>query len=100
MMTIDLSVVTFDNGLFQTDLPNGDVLYLYALDESLGTESADVVINEIIIELLSGDTITNLSSIVGLTQNRISLLSKYTDVVGTKLTTENKDYCYIEVYDE
>lgn len=99
-MTIDLSLVTFDNGLFQTELPNGNILYMYELEESLGTEKGDKVLNGIIIEIQNGDEITGQPTIIGLEEGSVQVLTDYEEIKGQVLTSENKDKCYMEISDE
>ena len=97
-MTIDLSLITFENNLFKTDLPDGSVLSLYSLDEAIGTDEGDVIIDDIIIQKTDiEDNVTLISSVVGITTQDITIASAYPELLGQSLTLSNLAKCIIEV---
>lgn len=100
-MTIDLSLVTFDNDLFQTDLPDGSILSLYALNEAIESEGRDVIIDDILLQVTDIDGRTHgISSIIGMSTGSITIASKYSEVLGDSLTRGNMAKCTIEVAED
>lgn len=100
-MTIDLSLIEFDNDLFETDLPDGSVLTLYKLDEAIATDNGEVVINNILLQQtdMEGNIIT-IPSVIGMGEGNISLLSDYDELSGQVLTSDNMAKCTIEVSED
>lgn len=97
-MTIDLSLVTFENNLFKTDLPDGSVLSLYSINEALETDEEDVIIDDILIQKTDiEDNVTFISSVIGITTQDITVASAYPELLGQSLTLSNLAKCTIEV---
>lgn len=100
-MTIDLSLIEFDNDLFETDLPDGSVLTLYKLDEAIATDNGEVVINNILLQQTDTEgSIHVVPSIIGMGEGNISLLSDYEELLGQVLTGDNMAKCTIEVSED
>lgn len=100
-MIIDLSLVTFDNNLFSTDLPDGSTLSLYALEEAIGFDGADVPIDDILLQVTDvEDNPTIVSSVIGVTTKNITITSDYEELAGASLTKDNMSKCRIEVAED
>lgn len=100
-MTIDLSLIEFDNDLFETDLPDGSVLTLYRLDEAIASDNGDVIIDNILLQQTDTDgSIISIPSVIGMSKGNISLLSDYDELSGQVLTSDNMAKCTIEVSED
>lgn len=100
-MTIDLSLIEFENDFFQTELPDGSILALCKLDEAIASDEGDVVINNILLQLTdTEENITTIPSVIGMSKGSISLLSDYEELLGQVLTSENLSKCTIEVSED
>lgn len=100
-MTIDLSLIEFNNDLFETDLPDGSVLTLYKLDEAIATDNGEVVIINILLQQTDAEgNIIVIPSVIGMSEGNISLLSDYEELSGQVLTSDNMAKCTIEVSDD
>lgn len=109
-MTIDLSQLQFENDFSSVDLPDGNTLSFYKVDESLvaGEESQDI--KAICVEITlyetdeeTGETVVAGTSIapciIGLGDERILISTLYTEYQGQGLSEDNIAYCTLEYYD-
>lgn len=101
-MTINLSEIEFDNDFFTTTIPSGDELILNKIDESLKIDTEDIVVDikNITIELVKTDnTFVSCPCVIGLGNEYLLIDTKYEELKGTVLTSDNMKYCTINVYD-
>lgn len=98
-MIFDLSKIEFVNDMFSTDLPNGDLLVLNKLDEAFAVAgfTKEVKFNRINIEVVKADgSSVPCISVVGMSDDYISITTKYSELEGSILSMDNLDKCFIE----
>lgn len=105
-MTISLGSITFENDIYQTDLPDGSIIVLNKINESLKTvddvyETVDVDIKRINIEIISleGQSYT-CPCVIGLGNDRMQITTRYSQLEGLLLTEDNLQYCEVEIYEQ
>lgn len=104
-MRIELSKITFDNDMYQTDLPDGSTIVLNRISESLRTvddvyETTDVDIKRINIEITDVEgNIFPCSCVIGLGNSIMQVTTKYSQYEGLLLTEDNLQYCEVEIYE-
>lgn len=105
-MIIDLGLITFDNDMYQTDLPDGSILVINKLNESLHTEdevyeATDIEIKRVNIEIidLNGNTVL-CPCIIGLDNDLMQIRTAYKQFEGLILNEDNLKYCEVEIYDK
>lgn len=103
-MTIILSEVTFENDFFSVDLPDGSVLILNKVEESLLTEEGVVIINAINLQITKNPSTNeeeyiSCPCVIGMNNDILGINTDYTEYEGQVLTPENIGYCTIEVYE-
>ena len=98
-MTVLLSDITFDYDFFSIPLPDGSLLILNQIDESLQVENKDIKINGINIVVSPYDGTGNVlcSSVIGTGNDYFTLTTDYEEYKGKVLTTDNLKYCYLEM---
>ena len=100
-MTISLDKVTFVNDFFTTPLPDGTTLVLNKIDESLLYEGELVEMKAINIEVQDDEgNAVSCSCIIGLGDNLMKINTDHAEYEGEVLTSENMEYCTIEVYED
>lgn len=99
-MTIDLAKVEFDNDFFSTILPDGSILTLNKIDESLAVGSGVLDIKAINIEIQKeNEEVVYPPSVIGLGDDILIIKTDYEEYEGKVLTAENMAFCTIEVYE-
>lgn len=99
-MTIDLAKVEFDNDFFSTILPDGSILTLNKIDESLAVGSGVLDIKAINIEIQKeNEEVVYPPSVIGLGDDTLVIKTDYEEYEGKVLTAENMAFCTIEVYE-
>lgn len=103
-MIIDLSEIEFVNDMFNTIIPSGDELILNKIDESLRIDSEGEVLTAVIkninVEILKQDnTYVSCPCIIGISNDYLSIDTKYKEYEGESLTSDNMKYCTITVYE-
>lgn len=99
-MIINLAEVTFTNDFFTIGIPDGGLLILNRLNESLLTDDLKLLeIKRINIEVDYTDKAVKCSSVIGMGNELLQIKSAYTELVGSVLTEENMNKCEIEVYE-
>lgn len=100
-MTISLDKATFVNDFFTTPLPDGTTLVLNKIDESLLYEGELAEIKAINIEVQDDEgNAVSCSCIIGLGDSLTKISTDHTEYEGEVLTSENMEYCTIEVYED
>lgn len=98
-MTIELDKVTFTNDFFSTPLPDGSIMVLNKVDESLLSEDVSAEIKAINIEIWdTEETVIKCPCVIGLGNDLMKIETDYKEYEGKVLTPENMGYCTIEVY--
>lgn len=96
-MTIDLSKVSFINDFFSLDMPSGNLLILNKINENLlvkGEESSIQGINVIVVVYPTGESV-KCPSVIGVSNEYLSITSDYPEYLGKVLTEETMKYSYI-----
>ena len=101
-MTVYLSTVEFENDFATIGLSDGSSLVLNKLDESFPTEEGNIEVKRINIEKVDYDedgneTKTICTSIIGMSDDNVSIETDFTQYLGQSLTEENMIYCTLEV---
>lgn len=110
-MTLDLSAVDFINDFFTFDLPDGNVLTLNVIDESLVFDTQEQDINLINVQLtlyaVNEETGENEITgyikgvnVIGMESETMKIGTDYKEYTGQPLTKDNIKYCYLEYKDE
>lgn len=101
-MTIDLAKVEFVNDMFSTMLPEGNMIVLNLVDESI-TSSAytgEQKIKGININIYDiYGNIIDCPCVIGLGNEIMQINTDYKEHEGEMLTPDNMVYCTIEVYE-
>lgn len=99
-MTIDLAKVEFDNDIFSTRLPDGGIITLNVVDESMQTPYDGLEIKGVNINLydFTGELI-ECPCVIGLGNELMEIRTDYKNLEGKVLTPDNMMYCTIEVYE-
>lgn len=99
-MNINLSEITFINDFFTIGIPDGGLLVLNRLNESLLTDDLQFLeVKRINVEVVYADRTIKCSSIIGMGNDLLQIKSAYTEVIGEVLSEENMSKCEIEVYE-
>lgn len=99
-MVIDLSNVEFENDFFSTILPDGSILVLNKVDESLALDNLSAEIKAVNIEIQTDeDTVISCPCIIGMSNDYLSIDTAYTEYEGEVLTSDNMKYCTIQIYE-
>ncbi len=101
-MTIELAKVEFNNDMFVTVIPDGRILVLNKVDESLlpSGETEATPVKAINIEIRSSDgTVITCPSAIGLSNDSLSINTDHKEYEGEVLTPDNMEFCTIEIYD-
>ena len=101
-MTIDLSEIEFSYDFFSLPLPSGDTLIMNKVDESIAYNGEDVKIDAINIVVAKEDGSGNVlcSSVIGMSNDYFTLTSGYPEYMGKVLTSENMQYCTMELVED
>lgn len=101
-MTLDLSEIIFEYDFFASTMPDGNQLVLNKIDNDLLSNTGETKIKgiNIVVELLSTNENILCSSVIGTSNKYISLESKYEEWQGKTLTSENMQYCTLEMFGE
>lgn len=101
-MMLKLSEVIFDYDFFSSPMPDGSTLVLNKVSELLASDDGDVGIKGINIVIIDGSTGENIlcSSVIGMGNGRINLVSAHEEQLGKVLTEDNMQYCEIEMLEE
>lgn len=98
-MTIELDKVAFVNDFFSTPLPDGSIMILNKVDESLLSEDMSADIKAINIEVWTYDEeVIKCPCVIGLGNDLMEIKTEYTEYEGKVLTPDNMEYCTIEIY--
>lgn len=105
-MKIDLSLITFDNDMYQTDLPDGSIIVFNLIDESLynidySYRHVETNIKRINIEIidLEGNSVM-CPCVIGMGNDLMQVNTLHTEYEGKVLNNENMQFCEVEVYDK
>lgn len=104
-MKIDLSLITFENDMFTQDLSDGSTLVLNKIDESFKTDyligAPDTNIQAINIAIVDeeGNSVI-YPNVIGLSNDRFVITTDYTEYEGVTLKDSNREYCFLEVFDD
>lgn len=100
-MEVDLSEIEFENDFCSIDMPDGNTLVIYKINEDfLNTDNEEIVLDRYILEVIDEDSIAYLcSSVIGQVNDYFTLTTDYTDYLGDVLTSDNIQYCRV-VFDE
>lgn len=101
-MDLYLKNVTFDSDIFSIDMPDGNVLVLNKIEESLRDTVnfiGDFEVNRINIEVMTETESIPCSSIIGLDTKYYKIVTSYKELEGKVLTAENMQYCTISIYE-
>lgn len=101
-MTINLSSVTFTNDMYTLSLEDGGYLILNRVDEDFIVNKVETKIKRINIErvIINDDntyTTKVCTSIIGMSDDIITLDTPYKEYLGKVLTEDNMEYCSLEV---
>lgn len=109
-MIIDLSAIQFENDSFSYDFPDGNVLKMYLLDESLvyGEKAQDI--SAVALELVlygtdedTGETIVTGNKtapcVIGMCDEYMKIDTLYSQYKGQILTKDNISFCTLEYFD-
>jgi hypothetical protein len=98
-MTIELDKVVFTNDFFSTPLPDGSIMVLNKVDESLLSDDEFAEIKAINIEIWTYDEdVIKCPCVIGLGNDLMEIKTNYTEYEGKVLTPDNMGYCTIEIY--
>jgi hypothetical protein len=98
-MTIELDKVVFTNDFFSTPLPDGSIMVLNKVDESLLSDGEFAEIKAINIEIWTYDEdVIKCPCVIGLGNDLMEIKTNYTEYEGKVLTPDNMEYCTIEIY--
>lgn len=98
-MTIELDKVVFTNDFFSTPLPDGSIMVLNKVDESLLSDEEFAEIKAINIEIWTYDEeVIKCPCVIGLGNDLMEIKTNYTEYEGKVLTPDNMGYCTIEIY--
>lgn len=98
-MTIELDKVVFVNDFFSTPLPDGSIMVLNKVDESLLSDGEFAEIKAINIEIWTYDEeVIKCPCVIGLGNDLMEIKTNYTEYEGKVLTPDNMGYCTIEIY--
>ena len=98
-MTIELDKVVFTNDFFSTPLPDGSIMVLNKVDESLFSDGESAEIKVINIEIWTYDEeVVRCPCVIGLGNELMEIKTDYTEYEGKVLTPDNMGYCTIEIY--
>ena len=96
-MELDLSKVTFSNGIFNFELIDY-TLIMYNVNESMTFGSAEVPVKRIVLMLEDADgNQTQLSSVIGFSFKGYKLTTGTKELEGQLLTEDNISYCKLEI---
>lgn len=100
-MTLNLAEIEFDYDFFSTTMPDGSLLILNKVSESLPSKNGEVEIKgiNIIIQPLGAEEYLICSSVIGMSNDYLSLNSDYPDLLGHVLTEDNLEYCTMELFE-
>lgn len=101
-MTLDLSLVVFNNDMCTIGLEDGGTLILNKINESILSADTTIDIKLINIEKISytetdEEVHTKCTSVIGMSDGIITLDSLYSEYKGKILTEENIQYCTLEI---
>lgn len=98
-MTIELDKVVFTNDFFSTPLPDGSIMVLNKVDESLLSDGEFAEIKAINIEIWTYDEdVIKCPCVIGLGNDLMEIKTNYTEYEGKVLAPDNMGYCAIEIY--
>lgn len=101
-MTIDLAKVEFVNDIFSATLPDGSIIVINKVDESI-TSSAytgQLPIKRINLEVMDTEgNIIDCPCVIGLGNDILEIRTDYKDQEGEALTPDNMELCVIEIYE-
>lgn len=100
-MTLFLDNVVFDNDFFTIDTPDGSLLTLNQVNESLldlNDDKAEIKVINIEVQKTDGE-ILKCPCIIGLGNDILEVRTEYKDLEGETLTSDNMKYCVIEIYE-
>lgn len=95
-MTINLSEIKFEYDFFSLPMPNGDTLILNKVDENIKGTVIDSI--NIVVATESGSV--NVPTAIGMKNPYFTLNSNYTEYLGKVLTSDNLQYCYLEISED
>lgn len=99
-MTIYLSEIEFTSNFYSVDLPDGSVLSINEVNESMLVSSVEVPIDTYNIEVTDIDgEVTSCPNIIGMNNDILGIETAYTEYEGRRLTSENIKYCTVSVYE-
>lgn len=101
-MTINLSEITFSYDFFSLPLPKGNTLIMNLVDECIASDGEETSIKgiNIVVALEDGTGNVECSSVIGMNNDYFTLTSGYPEYMGKVLTSENMQYCTMEIVED
>ena len=103
-MTIVLSEIEFTNDFFSTTLSDNRTIIINKVNEDFECSSGQhtCTIDSLLIQILDtdGETLADCTRIVGMSDDYISINTDYPEYEGQMLSSENMNYCEVEVYEQ
>lgn len=101
-MTINLSEITFSYDFFSLPLPKGNTLIMNLVDECIASDGEETSIKgiNIVVALEDGTGNVGCSSVIGMSNDYFTLTSGYPEYMGKVLTSENMQYCTMEIVED
>lgn len=102
-MTLNLAEIDFDYDFFSTTMPDGSLLILNKVSESLsssGEEATEIKCINIIVQPVNTDGNLICSPVIGMGNDYLKLNSAYDYLQGQVLTEDNLEYCTMELFED
>lgn len=104
-MILTLSEAQFINDMFHFELPDGDMLTMNIIDESIATRNSLIELNNVNIEIEHIDVETgevsyySCPTIIGFEGERTKIDTLFTEHYGEVLNKDNISLCTLEYYE-
>lgn len=99
-MIVNPSISNFDVDTFSLEYTSGKIIDIIFIDESFLDNGSPCDIKDCIVQIrnTADDTRLKCPSIIGLGNDLMIIHSDDPSLLGQKLSAENIDDCYIEIY--
>lgn len=99
-MLLKLSEIQFDYDFFTAVMPNGGYLVLNKIDEDLkDNENNTLKLDWINIAVYLEDEVIKCTSVIGMSNEYMSINTEYKELEGKTLSSENMKYCTLELFE-